>query len=46
MSNHSIPDRLRSQFSRIEDKVQKLDPCGVFNQVRAVRQAYFDQVRA
>ncbi|MCQ3014733.1 MazG-like family protein [Pseudomonas tremae] len=43
MSKHPIPDWLRSQFSRIEDEVQKLGPCGVFTQMRTVTQAYFEQ---
>ncbi|EGH20993.1 hypothetical protein PSYMO_05600 [Pseudomonas amygdali pv. mori str. 301020] len=43
MSKHPIPDWLRSQFSRIEDEVQKLGPCGVFTQMRTVTQTYFEQ---
>lgn len=43
MSNHPIPGWLRSQFSRIEDEVQKLGPCGVFTQMRTVTQTYFEQ---
>ncbi|WP_122259697.1 hypothetical protein [Pseudomonas syringae] len=42
MSKHPIPDWLRSQFSRIEDEVQKLGPCGVFTQMRTVTQSYFE----
>ncbi|MEE4662822.1 hypothetical protein V2L09_02670 [Pseudomonas alliivorans] len=43
MSKHPIPVWLRSQFSRIEDEVQKLGPCGVFTQMRTVTQTYFEQ---
>ncbi|WP_122242321.1 hypothetical protein [Pseudomonas syringae] len=43
MSKHPIPGWLRSQFSRIEDEVQKLGPCGVFTQMRTVTQTYFEQ---
>ncbi|WP_236513794.1 hypothetical protein [Pseudomonas tremae] len=43
MSNHPIPGWLRSQFSRIEDEVQELGPCGVFTQMRTVTQTYFEQ---
>ncbi|QNR43487.1 hypothetical protein [Pseudomonas syringae] len=43
MSKHPIPDWLRSQFSRIEDEVQELGPCGVFTQMRTVTQTYFEQ---
>lgn len=43
MSKHPIPDWLRSQFSGIEDEVQKLGPCGVFTQMRTVTQTYFEQ---
>lgn len=43
MSKHPIPDWLRSQFSRIEDDVRKLGPCGVFTQMRTVTQTYFEQ---
>ncbi|KPX44843.1 Uncharacterized protein ALO68_03889 [Pseudomonas syringae pv. helianthi] len=46
MSKHPIPDWLRSQFSRIEDEVQKLGPCGVFTQMRTVTQTYFEQAAA
>ena len=46
MSKHPIPDWLRSQFSRIEDEVQKLGPCGVFTQMRTVTQTYFEQQAA
>ncbi|WP_162888977.1 hypothetical protein [Pseudomonas syringae] len=43
MSKHPIPGWLRSQFSRIEDEVQKLGPYGVFTQMRTVTQTYFEQ---
>lgn len=46
MSKHPIPDWLRSQFSRIEDEVRKLGPCGVFTQMRTVTQTYFEQQAA
>lgn len=46
MSKHPIPDWLRSQFSRIEDEVHKLGPCGVFTQMRTVTQTYFEQAAA
>uniref|UniRef100_A0AAU6W3C7 Uncharacterized protein n=1 Tax=Pseudomonas phage Touem01 TaxID=3138548 RepID=A0AAU6W3C7_9VIRU len=46
MSKHPIPDWLRSQFSRIEDDVRKLGPCGVFTQMRTVTQTYFEQQAA
>lgn len=46
MSKHPIPDWLRSQFSRIEDEVRKLGPCGVFTQMRTVTQTYFEQLAA
>ncbi|MCF5714279.1 hypothetical protein I9H06_16620 [Pseudomonas tremae] len=46
MSKHPIPGWLRSQFSRIEDEVQKLGPCGVFTQMRTVTQTYFEQQAA
>lgn len=42
MSKHPIPGWLRSQFSRIEDEVQELGPCGVFTQMRTVTQSYFE----
>lgn len=43
MSKHPIPGWLSSQFSRIEDEVQELGPCGVFTQMRTVTQTYFEQ---
>ncbi|MEE5138719.1 hypothetical protein V2J83_24780 [Pseudomonas alliivorans] len=46
MSKHPIPDWLRSQFSRIEDEVRTLGPCGVFTQMRTVTQTYFEQAAA
>lgn len=44
MSGHPIPDWLRGQFSRIEDEVHKLGPCGTFTQMRTVTQTYFEQL--
>ncbi|MCQ9472303.1 MULTISPECIES: hypothetical protein [Pseudomonas] len=46
MGKHPIPDWLRSQFSRIEDEVRKLGPCGVFTQMRTVTQTYFEHAAA